>query len=103
MVVPDAPFVARNGPGRLDAPDEANFGEGMERVIHGLMRRLGETFTDSMDDGLGICVRMIAHSLKYRDPLLCHAQGTVPQCCGRMFCMLMLLFSHNNSMPRSFE
>ncbi len=30
MVVPDAPFVPRHGPGRLNAPYEPNLGEGVQ-------------------------------------------------------------------------
>lgn len=103
MIVPDAPLVAGNGPGRLNAPNESNLGECVQRVVHRLMRHLGEVFPDSADDGLGVCVLVIAHSRQNRDPLFRHAKGTVPQCCGRFGFVPMLVLSHSYSLPPFLE
>lgn len=103
MIVPDASLVAGNGPGRLNAPHESNLGECVQRVVHRLMRYLGEVFPDSADDGLGICVLVVAHSREHRDSLFRHAKGTVPQCCGRFRFVPMLVLSHSNSLPPFLE
>lgn len=103
MIVPDAPFIAGDGPGRLDAPHETDLGERVQRVVHRLMRHLGEVLSDSVDDGLCVCVLVIAHGLEYRDPLLRHAKGAVPQCCGRIRFVSMLVLSHGYSLPPFLE
>lgn len=103
VVVSDAPLVEGNRPGRLNAPHKPDLGESVERVVHGLMGDLGEALPDRSENGLRVRMRMIAHRLEDRDPLLRHAKRALPQCCGRFVVVFMILLSHTLSMPRSFE
>ncbi len=103
MIVPDASLVTGHGPGRLNAPHESDFGECVQRVVHCLMRYLGEVLPDGADDGLGVCMLVVAHSRENRDSLFRHAKGTLPQCSGRFPFVPILVLSHSNSLPPFLE
>lgn len=95
MVVPDSPLIARDGPGRLDAPDESDFGEGVQRIVDSLMGDSGKMLADGPDDGLSVRVRLIADRVKHGHPLFRHTQGTRPQTCGRVLMMSDLIPAHS--------
>jgi hypothetical protein len=101
MVVPDPPLVPCNRTGRLDAAEEPDLGEGVERIVDGLMRDRRKRPTDRADDGLGVGMRMILHGLEHRSPLLRHTQRSLPQC--SILDVSMIRSVHTTRMPRSFE
>jgi hypothetical protein len=103
MVVPDPPLVPCNRTGRLDAAEEPDLGEGVERIVDGLMRDRRKRPTDRADDGLGVGMRMILHGLEHRSPLLRHTQRSLPQCRCSILDVSMIRSVHTTRMPRSFE
>lgn len=103
MIVPDASLVTGHRPGRLNAPHESDFGECVQRVVHRLMRYLGEDLSNSADDSLCVCMLVVAHSCENCDSLFRHAKGTLPQCCGRFRLVPILVLSHSNSLPPFLE
>lgn len=103
VIVPDAPFVASYGSGRLNAPDESDLGEGAQRVVDCLMRDIGEVLADSMNDGFSIRMLIGAYSIQNCNPLLGHAQGAVPQCRGRIRFGSLPVLSHRNSLTLFLE
>ena len=103
VIVSDAAFIASNRPGGLDAADEPDLGEGVERVIHSLVRNRRQRLTHGADDGIGVRMRVISHGIKYRNSLLRHAQSCLPQCGGRRIDLFLIRPLHTTRMPTSFE
>ena len=103
VVVPDPPLVPGNRTGGLDAPDETDLGEGVERVVDRLVGDRGQGFAHGADDGLGVRMRMFPHRLKHRDPLFGHTQGGLPQGNGRVLIVSVFRLVHITRMPASLE
>ncbi len=103
MVVPDSPLIPGHRARRLDAAQQPDLGESVERVVDGLMRDRRQRPADGADDGLGVRVRMIPHGLEHGNPLFRHTQRGLPQGCGRILCMSMIRPVHTLRMPASFE
>lgn len=68
MVVPDPRLIAGHGPRRLDTAYEAGGGQRAKDVVDGLMRDVGETFTNDPDDRVRVGVRVLVHRGENRHP-----------------------------------
>ena len=73
VVVTDPRLVTRDGAGRLDPPNQAHGCQGVQHVVDGLPRDVGQAGTHGPEDRLGVGMRMGVHRLQHRDPRAGHA------------------------------
>ena len=74
VVVADPRLVAGHHAERLDPPDQARRGQGIEDVVDGLAGDIGQSRRGPPTNRLGVGMRMIVHRLEHRDPGSGYAQ-----------------------------
>lgn len=79
VVVPDSQLVACDRATRLDAAHDATFGEGVQRVVHGLVRDPHGTRADSGDDLVGLGVGMRVDRVQHSQARAGHPQPGAAQ------------------------
>ena len=74
VVVTDARFIASDGAGGLDPPNQTDSSECGEHVIDRLPRHLWQVGAHGAENRLGIGVWMGMYRLEHRQPRARHAQ-----------------------------
>ena len=95
MVVPHPRFVTGRLPRQLDPPDQPNFRERVQVVVHGLRGKRPQPRAGDGGDGFRISMRSLRNRRQYGQPGSRHAQSAVtqPPAPG------MLIWFHEERMP----